>query len=169
MPKYKNYAYTFKIMHDCEIFGCFSQYFLKNKYHHCEWWQTKYSNLYLRLFTTAFIYSFHIYYTYCLFNLLALFKLTSKSFKMIVVWVLVCFSFNKAKWAQVHMDLFFLQRRTCFISMFSFLHTHPPPSAILFPPYNGVQRHRISQIRKVLLCNSVALSPACCRYCTIFE
>ena len=26
---------------------------------------------------------------------------------MIVVWVLVCFSFNNAKWAQVHMDLFF--------------------------------------------------------------
>ena len=78
----------------------FSQYFLKNKYHHCDWWQTKYSNLHLRLFTAAFSYSFHIYCTYCSLNL------TCKSFKMIVVWVLVCFSFNNAKWAQVHMDLF---------------------------------------------------------------
>ena len=47
-------------------------------------------------------------YTYCSFNLLSFFKLTCKSFKMIVVWVLVCFSFNNAKWAQVHMDLFIL-------------------------------------------------------------
>ena len=84
----------------------FSQYFLKNKYHHCDWWQTKYSNLHLRLFTAAFSYSFHIYCTYCSLNLLSFFKLTCKSFKMIVVWVLVCFSFNNAKWAQVHMDLF---------------------------------------------------------------
>ena len=86
----------------------FSQYFLKNKYHHCDWWQTKYSNLHLRLFTAAFSYSFHIYCTYCSLNLLSFFKLTCKSFKMIVVWVLVCFSFNNAKWAQVHMDLFYL-------------------------------------------------------------
>ena len=85
----------------------FSQYFLKNKYHHCDWWQTKYSNLHLRQFTAAFRYSFHIYCTYCSLNLLSFFKLTCKSFKMIVVWVLVCFSFNNAKWAQVHMDLFF--------------------------------------------------------------
>ena len=27
---------------------------------------------------------------------------------MIVVWVLVYFSFNNAKWAQVHMNLFFM-------------------------------------------------------------
>ena len=86
----------------------FSQYFLKNKYHHCDWWQTKYSNLHLRLFTAAFSYSFHIYCTYCSLNILSFFKLTCKSFKMIVVWVLVCFLFNNAKWAQVHMDLFFL-------------------------------------------------------------
>ena len=94
----------------------FSQYFLKNKYHYCDWWQTKYSNLHLRLFTATFSYSFHIYCTYWSLNLLSFFKLTCKSFKMIVVWVLVCFSFNNAKWAQVHMDLFF------YLSVFNLSH-----------------------------------------------
>ena len=83
--------------------GFFSQYFLKNKYHHFNWWQknTQICNWdYLQLpLAIAFIFT--------KLNLLSFFKLTSKSFKMIVVWVLVCFSFNNAKWVQVHMDLFF--------------------------------------------------------------
>ena len=119
----------------------FSQYFLKNKYHHCDWWQTKYSNLHLRLFTAAFSYSFHIYCTYSSLNLLSFFKLTCKSFKMIVVWVLVCFSFNNAKWAQVHMDLFY------FLSVVWKPWAPLPRLSGNFPPINWEQKNS-----KTILC-----------------